>query len=90
MAHTSVGKDKLIARIKRLQGQLGAVSTSLENDEDCYKVLQTLASARGALQGLMGEIVEGHIRSHIVGAANAKKAQKAGEEIVEIMRSFWK
>lgn len=90
MAHTSVGKDKLIARIKRLQGQLGAVSTSLENDEDCYKVLQTLASARGALQGLMGEIVEGHIRSHVVGAANAKEAQKAGEEIVEIMRSFWK
>jgi FrmR/RcnR family transcriptional regulator, repressor of rcnA expression len=90
MAHTTKSRDKLIARIKRLQGQLGSVSEALEREEDCYKVLQTLASARGALQGLMGEIVEGHIREHVVGAVNAKEAHEAGEQTIEIMKSFWK
>jgi DNA-binding FrmR family transcriptional regulator len=90
MAHTQQNKEKILARIKRLQGQLNSVAGSIESGEDCYKVLQTLASARGALQGLMGEIVEGHIRDHVVNAKNSKDAGVAGEETIEIMKSFWK
>lgn len=90
MAHTIRDKAKLIGRIKRLQGQLASAEASLESEHDCYKVLLTLASARGALNGLMGEIVEGQIREHIVGAASTKEAAHAGEETIEIMKSFWK
>ena len=90
MAHTIREKEKLVSRVSRLQGQLNAVAAGLEREEDCYKLLQTLASCRGALNGLMGEIVAGHIREHIVGAKNAKEAATAGEEAIEIMESFWK
>lgn len=90
MAHTIHNKEKLLNRIKRLQGQLASVQEALESESDCYKLLQTLASARGALNGLMGEIVEGQIREHIVGATNAKEAAHAGEETIEILKSFWK
>lgn len=90
MAHTIRDKQKLIGRIKRIQGQLASAEVSLENEHDCYKVLLTLSSARGALNGLMGEIVEGQVREHIVGASSAKEAAHAGEELVEIMKSFWK
>jgi DNA-binding FrmR family transcriptional regulator len=90
MAHTIRDKQKLISRLKRLQGQLTAAQNSLEGEDDCYKVLLTLASARGALNGLMGDIVEGQIREHIVGAGSAKEAAHAGEETIEILKSFWK
>jgi DNA-binding FrmR family transcriptional regulator len=90
MAHTHKNKKKLLDRLKRLQGQLNSVATALESDEECYRILQTLASARGALHGLMGEVVEGQIREHIVGAKNGKEAAAAGEETIEIMKSFWK
>lgn len=90
MAHTIKNREKLLSRVHRLQGQLGAVEAALENEGDCYKILQTLSSCRGALNGLMGEIVEGHIRDHVVSAKNAKEAAHAGEETIEIMKSFWK
>ncbi|MEK6624825.1 MAG: metal/formaldehyde-sensitive transcriptional repressor [Bdellovibrionota bacterium] len=90
MPHTTKNKTRLLARIKRIQGQLGAVSNSLENGDECYIVLQTLAGARGALQGLIGEIIEGHIREHVVAAKTAKDASEAGEQTIEIMKSFWR
>lgn len=90
MAHTIKNKEKLLNRVRRLQGQLASVENSLKEEGDCYKILQTLASCRGALNGFMGEIVEGHIRDHVVAAKNAKDAAHAGEETIEIMKSFWK
>ncbi|MBI2522358.1 MAG: metal/formaldehyde-sensitive transcriptional repressor [Bdellovibrio sp.] len=90
MPHTAKNKERLLVRIKRIQGQLGAVASSLEKGDECYIVLQRLAGARGALQGLIGEIIEGHIREHVVAAKSAKDASEAGEQTIEIMKSFWR
>jgi DNA-binding FrmR family transcriptional regulator len=90
MPHTIHGKTKIIARVNRLKGQLDAFTKAIEAESECYHVMQLLASCRGALNGLMGEIVEGHIREHIVEADNKKAATESGEELIEIMQSFWK
>lgn len=90
MAHTLKDKDRLVGRINRLQGQLKAATNALEQEEDCYKIMLTLASCRGALNGLMADIMEEHIREHIGTAKNSKEASLASEEAIEILRSFWK
>lgn len=90
MAHTIRDKKKILARINRLKGQLEAFSQAIENEKDCYQVMQLLSSCRGALNGLMGDLVEDHIREHIVKAETKKNAATSGEEVIEIMRSFWK
>lgn len=90
MGHTIREKDKLIARINRIKGQLDAVSQVLNAEEDAYKLLQLLSSSRGALTGLMGEILEGHILEHVVEAPTKKDAAQAGREVTEILKSFWK
>lgn len=90
MAHTIREKKKIIGRINRLKGQLEAVAELIEKEEDCYKVMQVLSSCRGALNGLMGEVVEGHINEHIVQAESKSAATQAGAEVVEILKSFWK
>lgn len=90
MPHTIREKSKILARVNRLKGQLDAFAKSIEGEGDCYKNMQLLASCRGALNGLMGEIIESHIREHVVEAENKKRATDAGEELIEIMQSFWK
>ena len=68
MAHTIREKKKILSRVNRIKGQLEAFSKAIESEQDCYQVMQLLASCRGALNGLMGEVVEEHIREHIVEA----------------------
>ena len=90
MAHTIREKGKILARVNRIRGQLEAFGKAIESEKDEYQVMQLLASCRGALNGLMAEVVEGHIREHIVEAENKKLAAEAGEELVDIIRSFMK
>lgn len=90
MPHTIRNKSKILSRVNRIKGQLEAFSKAIDSEEDCYKVMQLLASCRGALNGLMGEVVEGHIREHIVEADSKKFAAESGEDLIDIMKSFLK
>jgi len=71
MGHTTKYKQKLIARMKRIRGQMDAVERALDNGTDCAEVLQLIAAARGAMNGLMAELIEGLRRAveplHAVG-----------------------
>ena len=90
MAHTKRDREKLLARVRKIRGQIGAVESALLDDDDCSRVLNTLASCRGALNGLMVEILEGHIRFHVVDPdqrPESKRAQ-ATAELIEILRAY--
>ncbi|MGE3680182.1 MAG: metal/formaldehyde-sensitive transcriptional repressor [Bdellovibrionales bacterium] len=90
MAHTIREKQKILARVNRIKGQLEAFSKAIESEQDCYQVMQLLSSCRGALNGLMGDVIEGHIREHIVEADSKKLAAESGEQLIDTMKSFWK
>ncbi len=90
MARSLREKGKILARVNRIKGQLDAFAKAIEADGQCYEIMQVLASCRGALNGLMGDVIEEHIREHVVEAENKKLAIEAGEELIEIMQSFWK
>jgi DNA-binding FrmR family transcriptional regulator len=89
--HTNKDREKLLARLKKIRGQLNAVEAALTEEQDCSQVLMTLASCRGGLNSLMLEIVEGHIRFHIVDPderpASSKQAQ-ATSELIEVLRTY--
>ena len=89
--HTVRDKKKLIARVRRIRGQLDAVERALEGEVGCAAVLQTVTAARGALNGLVGELIEGHIRSHVVDADRIDAHQReAVEELVQVVRAYVK
>ena len=92
MGHTARDREKLLLRIKRIRGQVEGIQRTLEADEDCFVVLQTVAACRGALNGLMGEIIEGHVRDHILDPSEEPTAgqRKASEQLLEIVRAFLK
>jgi DNA-binding FrmR family transcriptional regulator len=84
MAHIANDK-KLLARVRRIRGQIEGVERAIEEGNDCYAVLQQTAAVRGALGGLMAELIEGHIRHHV---NSARDREQATEELMEIVRSY--
>lgn len=90
MAHTVKDKEKLLHRVRRLRGQLNAVEKALEAEHDCSTVLLTLAACRGAMDALMSEIIEGHIRFHILDSKHEPSAEqkKAAQEVIGVVRRY--
>ena len=91
MSHTALNKKPLLARIRRIKGQTEALERALESDQDCAVVLQQLAAVRGAVNGLMLEVLEGHVREHL-GAAEVPEAERARDLdlVVSVLRSYVK
>ena len=92
MAHLSRDKQKLIARVRRIRGQLEAVERALDDEAECDETLRLIASARGAMNGLMGEVIEGHIRHHVardVGPPESEDA-RAVEQLIDVVRAYLK
>lgn len=92
MIHTVRDRAKLLNRIRRISGQVHAIEGLLEQDADCEKVLQTIAACRGAIDGLMAEVLEDHVRLHVVGPdADPESDQaQAAETVIELIRSYLK
>ncbi len=90
MSHTVRDKKKLVNRIRRLRGQLEAVERGLTEEADPFTILQTVVACRGALSGLMAEILEGHIREHVIDPKRKPTGEQveATEQLVEIIRTY--
>jgi len=78
----------LVTRTKKVIGQLESVLRGLKDEEQCADVLQRLAAARGAINSLMGELLEDHIRNHM--PRNSKSSEEAADDVIEIVRTYLK
>ncbi|HEY6331470.1 MAG TPA: metal/formaldehyde-sensitive transcriptional repressor [Blastocatellia bacterium] len=92
MAHTIREKKKLLNRVRRIRGQVDAIEKALEQEQECFVTMQTIAACRGAINGLMAEIVEEHIRFHVVSSdARANSPQvAAAEELIDVVNTYLK
>ena len=91
MGHVIAARKPLLARIRRIKGQADAIERALEADGDCAALLQQIAAIRGAVNGLMAEVLEGHIREHLVGPGRAEAALEGDvDAVVGALRSYLK
>jgi len=90
MAHTVRDKDKLIRRVQRILGQVEAVKRALEDERECGEVMIAITTARGALGSLMAEVVEGHLREHMVdpGRRRTKAERDAADDLIQVVRRY--
>jgi DNA-binding FrmR family transcriptional regulator len=92
MTHTIREKQKLLARVRRIRGQVEAIERALDSEAGCEQVMHLIAGARGAMTGLMAEVVEDHVRTHLVdadrfpGALNAE----AADQLLDVVRTYLK
>ena len=81
---------KLLQRVRKLRGQLDAVERSLEADEDCGDQLMLLAAVRGAVNGLMAEVLEDHIRFNLRDGPEEQIAPELAEDLIDLVRAYLK
>lgn len=91
MSHITKSKKQLLTRVRRIKGQAEALEDALNQNTECEAVLQQIAAIRGAVNGLMAQVLEGHIREHLgVDVASAKQRNADLEQVVSIIRSYLK
>jgi len=92
MTHTVREKQKLLARVRRIRGQAEAIERALESEAGCEKVMHLLAGLRGATSGLMAEVVEDHVRTHLVDADRHPGALnvEAADQLLDVIRTYVK
>jgi len=92
MSHTIKHKSKLIGRIRRIKGQIEAVERALESELGCADVLMLVSSVRGAVNGLTDELLEEHIRHHVVDPAHETDPAKAqgAADLIDVVRTYLK
>ncbi len=92
MSHTTKDKKKMLSRIRRIKGQAEAIERALEGDGECEDILQLVASCRGALNGLMAELIEGHLRFHVLSPAQKTLPSQieAADELISVVKRYFK
>jgi DNA-binding FrmR family transcriptional regulator len=92
MGHVAKEKIKLMNRVKRLRGQIEAIERALDADDECADVLQQATACRGALDGFIAEVIEDHIREHMIDPRAGREAPQAvaAEELIEIVHQYLK
>ncbi len=90
LMHTTLHKSKLLARVRRLRGQVEAIERALEAEAGCDQVMHLIAGARGAMAGLMAEVVEDHVRQHLAGDGAPEQKAEAAEQLLDVVRSYLK
>ena len=91
LSHTTKDKKKMLSRIRRIKGQADAIERAIEGDGDSEDILQLVASCRGALNGLMAELIEGHLRFHVLapGQKTLPSQIEAAEELISVVKRYF-
>ena len=92
MSYTIKNKDKLILRVRRIRGQIEGVERALTSEQDCSDILRQITAARGAMNGLMAELLEDHVRFHVLDPTRKPTSgqAQAADELVDIVKAYLK
>jgi FrmR/RcnR family transcriptional regulator, repressor of frmRAB operon len=92
MSHTISKKSDLVARVRRIRGQVEGIERALEREEGCAQVLHLIAGVRGAVAGLMAEVIEEHVQMHLVDPEKHPDAldHEATDQLLRVIRTYLK
>ena len=90
MAHIIRDKKKMLNRVRRIRGQVEAIENAIEREADCSQILHTISACRGAFNALMAEVLDGHIRFHVVDPDQDPRSEKAkaAQELIDVLRAY--
>ena len=93
MAGYIEGKDALLKRLRRIEGQVRGLQRMVESETYCIDVLTQISAATKALQAVALELLEDHL-AHCVadatregGTVGEDKVKEASAAIARLVRS---
>ena len=81
-------KQKVLARIRRIAGQLEGVARMIEDDRYCVDILLQIASAQAALGQAGKVIVRSHVETCVSEAIESGKPAERKQKIDELIEVF--
>lgn len=90
MSHTIANKEKLLLRVKKIKGQLSSLEKALEDEKECFKILQQISAARGAIHSLMSEVLDGHIKEHLGNHVSEADREKEIQNLASLLKTYLK
>jgi DNA-binding FrmR family transcriptional regulator len=92
LAHTHRDKEGLLGRVRRIRGQVEGLERALEEEDDCASILQQISACRGAINGLMNELIEGEVRYHVLSprAKPGSNRAEAAERLIQVLHTYLK
>ena len=88
MAHPIANKEKLLLRVKKIKGQLSGIEKALEDEKDCFKILQQISATRGAIQSLMSEVLDGHIKEHLGNHVSEAQREEEIHNLASLLKTY--
>lgn len=90
MPHLATEKSKLLNRLRRIRGQIEAIERAVDEDSECSKILQQATACRGALDGFIAEVIEDHVREHMLDpdAPKDDPRAKAAEDLIAVVHAY--
>jgi FrmR/RcnR family transcriptional regulator, repressor of rcnA expression len=90
MTHVRANVKKLRSRVRRIAGQVQALEAALLDEADCADVLMQIAAVRGAVHGLMMEVLQAHLREHVAEEPDARTRDREVEQVADLLRRYLK
>lgn len=88
MSHTIANQEKLLLRVKKIKGQLGSIEKALEQKKECFQILQQISAARGAIQSLMSEVLDGHIKEHLGNHVSDEEREQEIHNLASLLKTY--
>ena len=90
MAHIIRDKKKMLNRVRRIRGQVESIEAAIEKGSDCSDILHTISACRGAINALMAEVLDGHIRFHVLDPDQNPSSERAQatQELIDVIRTY--
>lgn len=90
MADSVHEKRKLLNRIRRIRGQVAAAEQAIDSGKGCARVMHQLVACRGAINALLAEVLEDHVREHLIGAARSRAQAQAADDLIDIAHAYFR
>lgn len=81
----SAGKEALVKRLHRIEGQVRGIEKMVEDDRYCIDILTQVAAVNTALESLAFKILDDHVRHCVSGAFASGDAADAAQKTEELL-----
>lgn len=90
MGHIAHNPKKLLSRVRRIGGQISALETALGSAPDCADILTQIAAIRGAVHGLLVEVMQEHLQAHVASPESPQQRTDGAQELAALLRTYLK
>jgi CsoR family transcriptional regulator, copper-sensing transcriptional repressor len=82
----TASKDQLLARLKRIEGQIRGIEGMVQDDRYCIDILTQISAAQAALDKVSLGLLDGHARTCVMGAGPARRDERTQEMMAAVGR----